>query len=231
LAPGWTRSTNPAETPSSWSPHTAGRRSRSPGRCGSSEALDRARAAKVIETEGSVIRFTHPLLASALYQAATGEERRDAHRKLAEVVDDPVHRARHLALAADAPSEELAAELESAASLASDRGLSIAAAELAEHALRWTPPESGGDRHRRAIAAARAHSAGGDGGRSRALTASFVIARPGRGGRRCSSTVGPRFPVAVETPRRRWRRRMAPRAQSAIHAALAEIDSGRRSGV
>ena len=142
------------------------------------EALDEARAANVIETVEGIIRFTHPLLASALYQKATPEERAETHRELAMVVDDPVHRGRHLALAADEPSADLAAALESAANAARDRGLAIAAAELAEHAVRLTPPDAALDRHRRTIATARAHAAAGEGSRALAIADALVAGAP-----------------------------------------------------
>ena len=44
---------------------------------------------------GSVVAFTHPLLASAMYDAAAPAERRRAHRVLADKLEDPVERARH----------------------------------------------------------------------------------------------------------------------------------------
>ncbi len=145
------------------------------------EALDQARAANVIEIADGVVRFTHPLLASGLYQGAAGEERRDAHRRLATVVDDPVDRGRHLAFAADEPDENLAAELERASSVARDRGMAIAAAELAEHSLRLTPPDAVVDRHRRAVATARAHWAAGEGSRAREIAAGLVERAPAGG--------------------------------------------------
>ena len=58
-------------------------------------------------------------------------------------------------------------DLEDAAALASARGAPIAAAELGEHALRLTPPDAHEDRHRRALAAARAHLAAGEWTRAR----------------------------------------------------------------
>lgn len=119
------------------------------------ETLNQARTAKVIETADGVVRFTHPLLASATYQMADREERRAAHRRLATVIEDPVPRGRHLALGADEPDEGVANLLESAVSVARDRGMPMAAAELGEHALRLTPPGAVDDRHRRARAPAR----------------------------------------------------------------------------
>lgn len=140
------------------------------------EALERAARAGVIETAAGVVRFSHPLLASAIYEGAGDRERRGAHGRLAEVVADPVHRARHLALAADGPDPALAATIDSAVALAHDRGASIAAAELAEHALRLTPEVDGDARRRRAAAAARALATAGDASRGRTIAAELVAA-------------------------------------------------------
>ena len=66
----------------------------------------RTRRAMALEAAGDVLvnndgrlRFTHPLLASLCYDRAAPSRRRDAHRRLAVVVDDVEERARHLALA------------------------------------------------------------------------------------------------------------------------------------
>jgi DNA-binding CsgD family transcriptional regulator len=135
------------------------------------DVLQGALDAALIHQSGDVISFTHPLLASAVYQGATADERRAAHRLLATAVSDPVLRAHHLALGADGPNDEIAAAVESAAGAARDRGIPIAAAELAEHALRLTPTGSAEDRHRRAIATARALFEAGEGARALALAA------------------------------------------------------------
>jgi AAA ATPase domain len=137
-------------------------------------ALDPALAANVIELGRGTVRFTHPLLASVLYQGLSPAERQRAHRRLAEVVDDPVARARHLALSTETPEASLAAALEDAAAAANAHGAPIAAAELAEHALRLTPAEDLGDAHRRAIAAASAHRAAGEVERARVLGSGLV---------------------------------------------------------
>jgi DNA-binding CsgD family transcriptional regulator len=143
----------------------------------SPNALEPAFAAQVVELSTDAVRFTHPLLASVLYQESAEEERRETHGRLAAVVDDPVERARHLALASDGPDQEVAAMLEEAAKLPPSRGAGVAAAELAEHALRLTPSEAAEDRDRRTIAAARAHFDAGDARRARAL-ALELHARP-----------------------------------------------------
>lgn len=132
------------------------------------DALDAAAAAHVIERENGMMRFTHPLLSSVLYQDL-GEERRRVHQRIAGIVDDPVLRARHLALSTDTPDAGVAAVLDDAATLATDRGAAAVGAELAEQALRLTPPDGRDERPRRALAAARAHLAAGEWTRARTI--------------------------------------------------------------
>jgi DNA-binding CsgD family transcriptional regulator len=98
-------------------------------------ALDRG----IAEVGGGTIRFAHPLWASAAYSAAAASDRQQAHRRLAGVCGDAEERARHLALAAEQPSEEVAAALSEAARLARSRGAAQAAAEYAAMAARLTP--------------------------------------------------------------------------------------------
>ena len=136
--------------------------------------LDPALAARVIERTDGTIRFAHPLLASVVYHGVPANERRSAHGRLALVVADPLDRARHLALSTESPDAEIARALEDAAALASNRGTPIAAAELAEHALRLTPPGAHIDRHRRALAAARAQRSAGEWTRARSVLADLL---------------------------------------------------------
>jgi hypothetical protein len=140
--------------------------------------LDRAIAARVLERTNGTISFTHPLLASVVYHGVRADERRRAHGQLAQIVRDPLDRARHLALSTETPDVETARTLEEAAALASSRGAAIAAAELAEHALRLTPPDAYADRHRRAIAAARAQQSAGEWTRARSVVADLVAWTP-----------------------------------------------------
>jgi DNA-binding CsgD family transcriptional regulator len=146
-------------------------------------ALHPALEENVIELRAGVVRFTHPLLASVLYQGLSVSERQRVHRRLADLAEDPLARARHLALSTDRPDAELAAELETAAAAAVVHGAPIAAGELGEHAARLTPPERGEDANRRASIAARAHLAAGDVERARVL-ASEVLARASPGAER-----------------------------------------------
>jgi DNA-binding CsgD family transcriptional regulator len=111
-------------------------------------ALDRG----IAEIAGEKIRFVHPLWASAAYSVATASARQQAHRRLAAASGDAEERARHLALAAEQPSEEVAAALTEAASVARSRGAAQTAAEYAAMAARLTPGQE--RRWERRIAAA-----------------------------------------------------------------------------
>src|SRR4029450_116834 len=86
----------------------------------------------VVEVVGDRLRFTHPLLASAVYQKIPPARRRELHARLATIVHDPEQRARHLALSVEGPDVAVAAALDEAALLASSRGAPQSAAEPRE---------------------------------------------------------------------------------------------------
>ena len=82
--------------------------------------------------------FRHPLARSAVYRAASAQDRRAAHLALAAGTDaaaDPDRRAWHLACAASTPDEAVAGELERAAGRARSRGGMAAAAALLQRAV------------------------------------------------------------------------------------------------
>ena len=138
------------------------------------DVLAPALAMHVIERTDGTVRFTHPLLASVVYQRVSADERRHAHGLVATILDDPIARGRHLALSTERPDIRIAAALDEAAALASTRGAPIAAAELSEHALRLTPPNADTDRHRRALTAARTQRSAGEWTRARSLLAGLL---------------------------------------------------------
>ncbi len=121
-----------------------------------------AEEAGVLLVEGDRVRFTHPLLAAAIYGSATPERRRRLHEGLAEVVSDPEERARHLALSTTEPDEQVAGQLEEAAAQAAKRGAQQAASELYAGACRLTPTERSEARVRRELGHAAALLALGD---------------------------------------------------------------------
>jgi DNA-binding CsgD family transcriptional regulator len=145
---------------------------------GGQDRLGPAFAAKVLELEGNRLRFSHPLLASAAFEAIDPLARRALHRRLATVVPDGDERAHHLALATAEPDAAVADALERAADHAFRRGATAAAAELYEHARRVTPADAPGDRHRRIRRAGRHHWTAGDIARASALLEEAVAEAP-----------------------------------------------------
>ena len=130
-------------------------------------ALQDSRLEGVVELDGAQVRFTHPLLASAIYSGALPAQRREAHRRLATIAPSVEERARHLALAAEGPDEEAAAALSQAARAAGVRGAPAAAAELAELAAALTPPDQALARWRRRVDAGAYLFRAGDTSRAR----------------------------------------------------------------
>ena len=104
------------------------------------------------------VEFTHPLVRSTTYRAATVEDRYRVHRALADATDaeaDPDRHAWHRALATPGLDTEVAAELERSAGRAQSRGGLVAAAAFLTRATELTAEPAG--RVRLALAAAVAN--------------------------------------------------------------------------
>lgn len=142
------------------------------------QGLEDAFTSGVLELDGERLGFTHPLLASAVSSRASSMRRRSLHARLANLVPTTEERARHLALATNDPSREIASLLEEGAHTARARGAPAAAAELTEQALRLTPAEDAEDARRRTLAAADRHHEAGDGGRAIAVLEQALAAAP-----------------------------------------------------
>lgn len=142
------------------------------------EDLREAICAGVIEITEERIRFTHPLLASVHYASVPAQERDELHLRLASAVADPEERALHLALGTREPDEDVAGELERAASLAARRGAPEAAAELLEHAIRLTPADHDQARWTRTVTAAERDLDAGDFAAARALGEQILLEQP-----------------------------------------------------
>jgi DNA-binding CsgD family transcriptional regulator len=105
------------------------------------------------------LEFSHPLVRSAVYQAARAKDRRSAHATLAATTTAPDRRAWHLAAATTGPDEEVASALESAADAARRRGGVTAEAKALERAADLTLDSEA--RARRLLRAAFASEAAG----------------------------------------------------------------------
>ena len=121
-------------------------------------ALQEAERVGLITIADAQLEFRHPLVRSALYHAAPADERRAAHRAIADVFGrrhDPDRHAWHLASAALGPEEPTARALDQAAARALGRGAYAVAASAYERAARLTP-DDGEARARRLLSAADA---------------------------------------------------------------------------
>jgi DNA-binding CsgD family transcriptional regulator len=118
------------------------------------------------------LSLRHPLVRSAVYQAATRAQRRDVHRALAQSLcgrGDPDREAWHRASAADGPDPEVVAALEHAGSRAQRRGGHAAALAAYERAAALCADPA--QRTQLTFAAGRSAWACGRAGQAQALLA------------------------------------------------------------
>ncbi|WP_260470352.1 helix-turn-helix transcriptional regulator [Streptomyces sp. RP5T] len=118
----------------------------------------------------AALSLRHPLVRSAVYQAATGAQRRQAHRALAGALSghgDPDREAWHRASAAEGPDPEVVAALELAGARARRRGGHVAALAAYERAAALCDDPA--KRTGLIFAAARSAWACGRAGQARAL--------------------------------------------------------------
>ena len=145
-------------------------------------ALEPAEDAGLVRIHAGSVAFRHPLVRSAVYHAASADERRAAHRTLADALtgeEDSDRRAWHLAAAAEGPDESVAAALEAAASRFAERGGQASASRALERAAELSEDddacarrlhaagraaEHAGDLERAAVLAERALTRGRDPG-------------------------------------------------------------------
>lgn len=126
------------------------------------QALAQAEQAGLVVADRTGVRFSHPLVRSAIYHSAPFSQRAAAHRQLAGALDDqPDRQAWHLAAATLHPDEGVASVLEATATQAQRRGGMAAAAQALERAAELSPAPQ--DQARRLVSAASAAVTAGQG--------------------------------------------------------------------
>ncbi|TRW80307.1 AAA family ATPase [Mycolicibacterium sp. 018/SC-01/001] len=113
------------------------------------DLIETLEARSVVSLAGNRVLFGHPLYATGVVAEATPAQCRATHKALAEVVDHPELRARHLALASSTADAATLSALEAAAESLASRGATAAAAELVDLML-----DRGGDTAMRRVRAA-----------------------------------------------------------------------------
>jgi DNA-binding CsgD family transcriptional regulator len=128
-----------------------------------------AEKAGLLRTAAHIV-ISHPLLRSAVYEAASTADRQRVHQALADSIDPEIHpdgSAWHRAAAALSTDEDAAAGLERAAERSVARGDYASAAALLERAAQLTP--DAGDRPGRFLASASASLGANSPGRAAAV--------------------------------------------------------------
>lgn len=116
------------------------------------DTLEPAVDARLVEVDDVTLRFRHPLIRSAIYQAASVARRHAAHAALATVLaGQPDRSIWHRAASSVGPDEEVASELETAAQRAEARGaVAVSVLALERAAQLSVDPAQRGDRLLRA---------------------------------------------------------------------------------
>jgi DNA-binding CsgD family transcriptional regulator len=141
----------------------------------SPDALDPAQQAALIRVTGGTITFRHPLVRSALYQAATLSQRQRVHAALAGALsgeENTDRRVWHQAMATLTGDEEVAAALEASARRAQMRAGHASAATAFLRAAELSTDET--RRVQRITGAAQAAWDAGQPGRSREIVAQVL---------------------------------------------------------
>ena len=121
------------------------------------ELLEAPETNGIVQISGNRVRFAHPLLARGVYSVVGPARRRQMHRTLAAIVEQPEMRARHLALATSSADPETLLAIDTAAEAARERGAPAAAAELLDLAINL-----GGNTPARRIRCAESHFQAGE---------------------------------------------------------------------
>jgi DNA-binding CsgD family transcriptional regulator len=107
-----------------------------------SDAIAEASAAGLVEADPSTVHFRHPLMRSAIYNAAKLVERQAVHVALADVVPNADRRAWHLAAGVVGVDDAVADALEVASKRASWQSAHAAALRLMDRAARLSSSAS-----------------------------------------------------------------------------------------
>ena len=137
-------------------------------------ALGESAEAGIIFREGNHVRFTHPLLASVIYEEAPVHARVQIHGQIADQTRDLEERARHRARTVIDKDEAVADLLDEAAAEALSRGATHSAADLYEQSIQLTPVRDSEQRSRRILNLASCLMAVGDPEKARLLLESSV---------------------------------------------------------
>lgn len=137
----------------------------------------------LVVDENLSVRFTHPLIAAAVYGGASRLTRRTLHARLAELEPHPDARARHLALSTTEPDHDVATLVAEAATRAGRLGAYESAAELSGHSILITPSSEKDARRERALFRARMLAAMGEVGHALAEVEDLIATLPPGSGR------------------------------------------------